>query len=112
MSFRARAGRTLCYNRLMSLTPDEVRHIAKLARLQLSAQEEARFREQLSAILDHAARLSQVDTSAIPATASVLPLTAPLRADEARSAQPVNAILSNAPETQEDMFRIPPVFNP
>jgi aspartyl-tRNA(Asn)/glutamyl-tRNA(Gln) amidotransferase subunit C len=96
----------------MSLTPEEVRHIAQLARLKLSPQEEARFREQLSAILDHAARLSQVDTSAIPATASVLPLNAPLRADEARPAQPVSAILSNAPETQEDMFRIPPVFNP
>ena len=96
----------------MSLTPEEVRHIAQLARLKLSPQEEARFREQLSAILEHAARLSQVETSAIPATASVLPLNAPLRADEARPALPVSAILSNAPETQEDMFRIPPVFNP
>lgn len=102
----------VCYNRRMSLTPEEVRHIARLSRLRLSAEEEARFREQLSAILDHAARLSQVDTSAIPATASVLPLHAPLRADEARPALPVGASLSNAPETQDDMFRIPPVFHP
>lgn len=96
----------------MSLTQDEVRHIARLSRLRLSSEEEARFREQLSAILDHAARLSKVDTSAIPATASVLPLHAPLRADDARPAMPVGASLSNAPETQEDMFRIPPVFHP
>ncbi len=96
----------------MSLTPEEVRHIALLARLRLSDEEETRFREQLSAILDYAARLSQVDTSAVAGTASVLPFHAPLRPDEARPGQSIDATLANAPETQEGMFRIPPVFNP
>jgi aspartyl-tRNA(Asn)/glutamyl-tRNA(Gln) amidotransferase subunit C len=94
----------------MALTLEEVRHIAELARLELTAEEEARYREQLSAILDYAARLSQIDTSAIPPTATVLPLHAPLRPDEARASAPREEILANAPAAEEGMFRIPPVF--
>ncbi len=95
----------------MPLTLDEVRHIAALARLSLTPEEEARYREQLSAILDYAARLSQVDTSDIPPTATVLPLSARLRPDEARPSPSRDAILANAPAAEEGMFRIPPVFD-
>ena len=56
----------------MSLTQAEVEHIAKLARLELTQEELARYREQLSAILDYAARLRELDTSQIPPTTSVL----------------------------------------
>ncbi len=54
----------------MSLTLDDVRHIADLARLRLTDEEMLKYREQLSAILDYAARLSAVDTSAIEPTKS------------------------------------------
>jgi len=94
----------------MSLTLDEVRYIARLARLRLSPEEETRFREQLSAILDYAARLAQVDTAAIPPTATVLPLRAPLRPDEPRPGLPSEQALVNAPAVDGMMFRIPPVF--
>lgn len=94
----------------MALTLEEVRHIARLARLSLSPDEEARFQVQLSAILDYAARLRAVDTSAIPPTASVLPLDAPLRTDEPRPSPAGPHLLGQAPEADEGMFRIPPLF--
>jgi aspartyl-tRNA(Asn)/glutamyl-tRNA(Gln) amidotransferase subunit C len=94
----------------MALTLEQVRHIAQLARLSLTADEEARYRVQLSAILDYAARLRAVDTSAISPTASVLPLDAPLRPDEVRPSTAGALLLSNAPEVTDGMFRIPPVF--
>jgi aspartyl-tRNA(Asn)/glutamyl-tRNA(Gln) amidotransferase subunit C len=95
----------------MSLTIEEVRNIAYLARLRLTAEEERRYAEQLSAILDYAARLQEVDTSRIPPTATVLPLTAPLRKDEIRPSQPRERILANAPAQEEGMFRVPPVLD-
>ncbi len=95
----------------MALTLEEVRHIAYLARLRLTPEEEETYRQQLSAILDYAGRLAQVDTSAIPPTATVLPLTAPLRPDETRPCLPREKALANAPAAEEGMFRVPPVLD-
>jgi aspartyl-tRNA(Asn)/glutamyl-tRNA(Gln) amidotransferase subunit C len=94
----------------MSLTVDEVRHIANLARLQLTPEEERRYTEQLSSILESAARLLEVDTAQIPPTATVLPLRAPLRPDVPRPCPPREKILSNAPDSEAGMFRVPPVL--
>jgi aspartyl-tRNA(Asn)/glutamyl-tRNA(Gln) amidotransferase subunit C len=94
----------------MSLTVEEVRHIADLARLQLTPEEERRYAGQLSSILEYAARLLEVDTAQIPPTATVLPLRAPLRPDIPRPCPPREKILSNAPESEAGMFRVPPVL--
>jgi aspartyl-tRNA(Asn)/glutamyl-tRNA(Gln) amidotransferase subunit C len=94
----------------MPLTVDEVRHIAHLARLRLTAEEESRYAEQLSAVLDYAARLQELDTTQISPTASVSPFNAPLRPDESRPSPPRERILANAPEQEEGMFRVPPVL--
>jgi len=94
----------------MSLTVDEVRHIANLARLKLTPEEERRYAQQLSSILESAARLLEVDTTQIPPTATVLPLQAPLRPDIPRPCPPREKMLSNAPETEAGMFRVPPVL--
>jgi len=94
----------------MSLTVDEVRHIANLARLKLTPEEERRYSQQLSSILEAAARLLEVDTTQIPPTATVLPLRAPLRPDIPRPCPPREKMLSNAPETEAGMFRVPPVL--
>lgn len=94
----------------MSLTVEEVRHIADLARLQLTPEEERRYAGQLSSILEYAARLLEVDTTQIPPTATVLPLRAPLRPDIPRPCPPREKILSNAPESEAGMFRVPPVL--
>jgi aspartyl-tRNA(Asn)/glutamyl-tRNA(Gln) amidotransferase subunit C len=95
----------------MALTVNEVRHIANLARLRLTPEEEGRYAEQLSAILEYAARLGEVDTSAIPPTATVLPLRAPLRPDEVRPCPPHQRIMQNAPSDEEGMFRVPIILD-
>src|SRR5512143_2789401 len=94
----------------MTLTLEEVEHIAGLARLKLTDEEKARYREQLSAILDYAARLQSLDTSGIPPTSSVLPARTVLRADEPLPCLSREELLSNAPETTENQFRVPPVL--
>lgn len=94
----------------MPLSVEEVRHIADLARLKLTAEEEQRYAEQLSAVLDYAARLREVDTAHIAPTSSVLPFDAPLRADQPRPCPARERMLENAPEREEGMFRVPPIL--
>lgn len=94
----------------MSLTREEVEHIAELARLELTEEEKARYREQLSAILDYAARLQALDTSHIPPTSTVLAKRSPLRPDEASQGLSVDEVLSNAPHVEDKQFRVPPVM--
>jgi aspartyl-tRNA(Asn)/glutamyl-tRNA(Gln) amidotransferase subunit C len=94
----------------MSLTRKEVDHIANLARLELSDAEKEKYQEQLSAILDYAARLQQLDTSGIPPTSSVLPPHSTLREDVAGGSLPRQESLGNAPDKTDNQFRVPPVF--
>jgi aspartyl-tRNA(Asn)/glutamyl-tRNA(Gln) amidotransferase subunit C len=94
----------------MKLSLAEVEHIAELARLRLTKDEKARYREQLSDILEYAARLQAVDTSGIPPTSSVLPARSVLREDEAHSGLSPEELLRNAPETERGQFRVPPVL--
>lgn len=94
----------------MSLTLKEVEHIAELARLDLSSAEKEQYREQLSAILDYAQRLQEVDTTAIPPTSSVLPLSTELREDLPQPGLSVEETLQNAPEEKNGQFKVPAVF--
>ena len=94
----------------MSLTLQEVQHIAELAKLELTEAELARFREQLSAVLDYAADLQKVDTSAIPPTATVLPLRTVLREDAVKPSLAREALLANAPEAEAGCFKVPAVL--
>ena len=94
----------------MTLTREEVDHIALLARLDLSEDERTRFQQQLSAILDHVAQLQQLDTSHIPPTSGVLPGSARLRADEPRDGLAIEDALQNAPKVENRQFRVPPVL--
>jgi aspartyl-tRNA(Asn)/glutamyl-tRNA(Gln) amidotransferase subunit C len=94
----------------MSLTPQEVEHIAKLARLQLTDEQKARYRGQLEAILDHVARLQELDTKDVQPTASVSVAQMPLRKDESRPGLSTDDLLKNAPKQDDDQFQIPPVF--
>jgi aspartyl-tRNA(Asn)/glutamyl-tRNA(Gln) amidotransferase subunit C len=94
----------------MPLTPQEVEHIAKLARLELTDDQKERFRGQLEGILDHFARLQELDTTDVPATASVSAGQMPLRKDEPRPSLPKDELLKNAPQQDDGQFKIPPVF--
>jgi aspartyl-tRNA(Asn)/glutamyl-tRNA(Gln) amidotransferase subunit C len=94
----------------MTLTLEEVEHIAELARLNLTDEEKARYREQLSAILDYAARLQILDTTGIPPTSSVRPARSMLRPDQARPGLKIEALLGNAPDVEANQFRVPPIL--
>ncbi len=94
----------------MTLTLAEVEHIAALARLELSTEEKTRYREQLSAILDYAARLQQLDTSGLVLSDTALPAGPPLRIDQVQPGLERGAALANAPQVENDQFRVPPVL--
>jgi aspartyl-tRNA(Asn)/glutamyl-tRNA(Gln) amidotransferase subunit C len=96
---------------LVTLTQAQVEHIAALARLELTAEEKVRFHQQLSAILEYFAQLQEVDTSGILPDTSDLLAGSSLRDDEPRPGLPTDVLLSNAPQVEDDQFRVPPVFD-
>jgi aspartyl-tRNA(Asn)/glutamyl-tRNA(Gln) amidotransferase subunit C len=88
----------------------QVEHGAHLARLALTEQEKELFRDQLSSILAFAERLQDLDTSDIPPTATVLPLENVMRDDVVQPSLPLADALANAPEVEDDCFRVPVVL--
>lgn len=94
----------------MSLTLQEVTHIAHLARLKLTDEELETYREQLSAILDHVAQLQKLDTEGIPPTSSVLPPRSVLRDDVPRPGLGAETLMKTAPQVEDDQFKVPPVL--
>jgi aspartyl-tRNA(Asn)/glutamyl-tRNA(Gln) amidotransferase subunit C len=90
----------------MSLTQDEVRHIARLARLGLSPEEVERFRDQLSTILDHFQGLDAFDTDGVPPTAQSFDLTNVERDDASRPSAPREEVLANAPRDEGGYIRV------
>jgi aspartyl-tRNA(Asn)/glutamyl-tRNA(Gln) amidotransferase subunit C len=95
----------------MSLTLKEVEHIAALARLELTDEQKALYREQLSAILDYVAKLQELDTENVPPmTGGRSVAQMPLRADEPRPGLSPEKLLANAPQKEDGQFKIPPVF--
>ncbi len=94
----------------MTLTTEQVEHIAELARLELSKAEISRYREQLSAILEFFEQLQTVDTRDVPVDAGVQPDRAPLREDHARPGLTLDELLQNAPDAADRQFRVPPIF--
>jgi aspartyl-tRNA(Asn)/glutamyl-tRNA(Gln) amidotransferase subunit C len=94
----------------MSLTSEQIEHIANLAKLELTAEELILYRQQLSSILDYVASLQELDTSQIAPTSSVLPLQSLLRPDDPQPGLPVELLLSSAPDIEKNQYRIPPVF--
>lgn len=95
----------------MSLSRKDVEKIASLARLELSEDEKILYQEQLSAILAYAERLNELDLQDVPPTASAVPLTNVLREDEVRPSLALEDTLFNAPDADQDQFRIQPVFD-
>jgi aspartyl-tRNA(Asn)/glutamyl-tRNA(Gln) amidotransferase subunit C len=94
----------------MHLTLEEVRHVAELAKLRLTEEEIVQYAEQLSAILDYAEMLQQVDTSQVPPTPYVLPLANVMRDDVAGPSLSNEAALANAPDKANGFFKVRAVF--
>ena len=95
----------------MAITLQEVETIAELAKLTLSEAEKKMFQEQLSAILEYATMLQQVDTTDIPATASALSLNNVMRSDVVDLSFSNEEALYNAPDAADGSFRVRAVLD-
>ncbi|ALJ20286.1 Asp-tRNA(Asn)/Glu-tRNA(Gln) amidotransferase subunit GatC [Microbacterium sp. No. 7] len=91
---------------MSEITPDLVRHLGVLARIQLDDEEVERLTGQLSAIVDNIAKVSQVATPDVPATSHPIPLENVFRADEPGDMLSVEQVLQNAPDAADGRFRV------
>jgi aspartyl-tRNA(Asn)/glutamyl-tRNA(Gln) amidotransferase subunit C len=94
----------------MSISRNDVEHIAMLARMRLSDDELHRMTEQLAAILGHIAVLQEADTSDVPPSAATIPPIDHFREDLAAPSFPTDDLLANAPEHEEGYLRVKAVL--
>ena len=86
---------------------EQVLHVARLARLQLSDDEVEQMNGELSAILDHIAKIGELDLDGVPPTSHVVEVSNALRADEPRPSWPREQVLDQAPAVRDDGFEVP-----
>ena len=91
------------------LTPEEVAHVARLARLELGPAELETMRLQLSSVLDHINRLNEVDTSAVEPMTSVVKVSLKMREDTVTDGGQAVAVTQNAPGAEDNFFAVPKV---
>jgi aspartyl-tRNA(Asn)/glutamyl-tRNA(Gln) amidotransferase subunit C len=94
----------------MSIDRKTVEKVAKLARLELSAEELDRYGGQLGAILDYIAKLEKLDVQALEPLAQAVDMQNVFRADEPKPCLPREAALQNAPEKTADFFVVPKII--
>jgi aspartyl-tRNA(Asn)/glutamyl-tRNA(Gln) amidotransferase subunit C len=92
------------------ITLDEVRHVAKLARLELSEAEIVTLQGELSALLDHVEKIRRLETANVPPTAHPLPLANVLREDKETPCLDRDEVLAMAPAVESDRFLVPPIL--
>ena len=90
------------------LSREQVLHVARLARLELTDEEVERFSGELSNVLDHIEKIGELgDLADVPPTSHVVDVENALRADEPRPSLPVEAALESAPDAALGGFRVP-----
>ncbi len=95
----------------MTLDLDEVRHVARLARLRLSDQELQLYRAQLSSVLDHIAKIRELDVEGVQPMAHPSDLTNRLDDDVVDEAMPRDVLLALAPEVEDSFLSVPKVLD-
>ena len=86
---------------------EQVLHVARLARLELSEDEIAKMTDELSGILGHIEKISGLDLEGVPPTSHVVEMTNALRPDEPRPSWPREVMLQAAPAVRDDGFEVP-----
>jgi aspartyl-tRNA(Asn)/glutamyl-tRNA(Gln) amidotransferase subunit C len=94
--------------RQVAITREEVLHVAKLARLDLTDEEVVRLTEQLGAILEAVSKVSELDLSDVPPTSHPLELVNVWGEDEPRPSLSLDEAFANAPAREGDLFKVPP----
>ncbi len=95
----------------MKLTAEQVRHVARLARLALRDEDVERFRAQLSAILDHIEQLNRLDTKDVEPTAHATEIANYLRPDTVQPSLPPDRAVANAPTKTETAVTVPRILD-
>jgi len=96
----------------MSLSADEVRHVALLARLALTDEQVETLRDELNSILGHIDTIQQLDLAGVEPTAHAIPVTNVTRPDVVRPGLSRDLALLNAPEAEGGAFVIPQIVGP
>jgi aspartyl-tRNA(Asn)/glutamyl-tRNA(Gln) amidotransferase subunit C len=86
---------------------DEVLHVAQLARLALSEEEIEPMARELSAVLDHIAKIGELDLDDVAPTSHVVEIAGALRPDEPRPSFPSEVALAQAPAVSDEGFLVP-----
>ena len=87
----------------------DIKHVARLARLDLTDEEEQRLRAQLAQILEHAATVGEVAAEDVPPTATPIPRANVFREDEPEPSLPVDEAVRNAPDREGARIRVPKI---
>lgn len=95
---------------MAQITREEVEHLARLARLELTDEETTHYADQLSAIVDAVARVSQVAAEDIPPTSHPIPVTNVFRDDVAEPGLDRDEVAASAPAWEDDRFRVPRIL--
>ena len=94
----------------MKISPDEVKHVATLARLQLDEEEVGALTDQLDRILSYVAKLNELDTTGVEPTTHALSLDNAFREDTVVPSLPRQEALANAPSDNGESFVVPKVI--
>ena len=89
------------------LSRDQVLHVARLARLELTDEEVERYAGELSKVLDYIEKIEELDLTDVEPTSHVVDVENALRADEPRPSWPRDEMLDSAPDAADDGFRVP-----
>ena len=95
---------------MASISRDDVAHVARLARLELTEGELDLFTAQLAAVLEHAADVEALDVGDVPPTMHPYPLRNVLRVDEIRPSIDREEVLGQAPSAERGRFKVPPIL--
>jgi len=94
----------------MKITRQEVEHVAKLARLELSEQEKEKLTDQLSNILTYVEKLNELDTKGVAPTSHVLEMSNVMRDDTPGVSLPQDRALANAPDKAAGHYKVPRII--
>ena len=95
---------------MAAITTDEVKHVANLARLELSKEETEQFTYHLARILDYIGKLNELDTTNVPPTSHVLPIHNVVKEDVVKPSYDRDLVLATAPDSEEGYFEVPQVI--
>ena len=91
------------------ITKDDVKHVAKLARLTLTEEEIDKYSEQLGNILKYVEQMNEVDTTGIEPMPHAIPITNVMREDVVKYEQNKEELMKNAPYEEDGFFRVPKI---